>query len=373
MRRPREFTSTMVALSVLLLSGFVEPVRALEGVVQINQARAIAGGVTDDDTPGFPVTISQSGSYRLTGNLELTSGAAVQVTAPHVSIDLNGFAIACSACDGTGIVSGAEAVTVRNGAVMGLGSSAITLQGEGSRIESVRAADTGGFLLGERCAVVGSTVLRSRNDGILCASDCLIQDNVVRGSEGNGIFTFSGAMVRTNTVRGSGENGIVARLGTVVENTVNGSGADGIRALNATISRNVVAGNQGDGIVTETGTVAGNTVERNGGAGVLVEGGEFLLPSLVSRNTISRNGGAGVRTIGGTSVLDNAISGNDAGIVSFGLAGGRVVVRNNTLQENDGNNTHGSFDLCPLLGFFIFAEENLCGSQACGGNFVPCT
>jgi len=42
---------------------------AVDGVIPINQVRALAGNTTPGDAPGFPVTISQPGSYRLTGNL----------------------------------------------------------------------------------------------------------------------------------------------------------------------------------------------------------------------------------------------------------------------------------------------------------------
>jgi hypothetical protein len=40
-----------------------------DGVVYIDQNHALGGGVTPGDAAGFPVTISQSGSYRLSGNL----------------------------------------------------------------------------------------------------------------------------------------------------------------------------------------------------------------------------------------------------------------------------------------------------------------
>ncbi len=43
----------------------VSPAGAVDGVVLIDQNRALAGNVTPGDTPGFPVTISLSGSYRL--------------------------------------------------------------------------------------------------------------------------------------------------------------------------------------------------------------------------------------------------------------------------------------------------------------------
>ena len=42
---------------------------AADGKIEINQAKALAGGVTATDAPGFPVTIDQSGSYLLTSDL----------------------------------------------------------------------------------------------------------------------------------------------------------------------------------------------------------------------------------------------------------------------------------------------------------------
>ena len=59
------------ALGLLIVSALLVsvPAFAVDGVVLIDQNHALAGNVTPGDTPGFPVTISQPGSYRLTGNL----------------------------------------------------------------------------------------------------------------------------------------------------------------------------------------------------------------------------------------------------------------------------------------------------------------
>jgi hypothetical protein len=67
---------------------------AVDGVVLINQSQALAGNITPGDAPGFPVTISQSGSYRLTGNLIIPDAntTAIQITAENVTLDLNGLA-----------------------------------------------------------------------------------------------------------------------------------------------------------------------------------------------------------------------------------------------------------------------------------------
>src|SRR5262245_38474761 len=81
------------------------PALAVDGVIEINQVAVFAGGITPGDTPGFPATLSQPGSYRLTGNLDVTKMqngnpqpsseniTAILVTADDVQIDLNGFAI----------------------------------------------------------------------------------------------------------------------------------------------------------------------------------------------------------------------------------------------------------------------------------------
>ena len=67
---------------------------AVDGVVLIDQNRALAGNVTPGDTPGFPITISQPGSYRLSGNLSVPSGQnAIVIAAQNVTLDLNGFNI----------------------------------------------------------------------------------------------------------------------------------------------------------------------------------------------------------------------------------------------------------------------------------------
>jgi hypothetical protein len=69
-----------------------------EGVIEINQAAALAGGITPSDTPGFPVTLDQPGSYRLTGDLVHEGPGPAQViglviTAEDVSLDLGGFSV----------------------------------------------------------------------------------------------------------------------------------------------------------------------------------------------------------------------------------------------------------------------------------------
>jgi len=79
-----------VAVSWLLVA---LPVGAGDGVREINQSCA-AVGCWPGDSPGLPVEIVETGSYRLTGGLLIDANTtAIVVTADNVSIDLNGFTI----------------------------------------------------------------------------------------------------------------------------------------------------------------------------------------------------------------------------------------------------------------------------------------
>jgi len=47
-----------------LLAAIPGSLFAVDGVVLIDQSHALAGSITPGDAPGFPVTITQPGSYR---------------------------------------------------------------------------------------------------------------------------------------------------------------------------------------------------------------------------------------------------------------------------------------------------------------------
>ena len=115
----------------------------------INQGQALAGGITPGDAPGFPVTLSAPGHYRLTGNLlpPATCGVhGIEVTSRLVTIDLNGFAIIGP---GTGCSDGIRSVawytvvvngTVRNFAIgLNLAAAATEWTDEVNRVERVKA------------------------------------------------------------------------------------------------------------------------------------------------------------------------------------------------------------------------------------------
>lgn len=102
--------------------------------------KALAGSITPGDTAGYPILISQPGSYKLMSNLVVPADTdGIKIMAGDVSIDLNGFQIigpglcnrngqshvvTCPMQWTHGIVSYGDplyTVTVRNGTVQGFG------------------------------------------------------------------------------------------------------------------------------------------------------------------------------------------------------------------------------------------------------------
>ena len=113
-----------VLLNLLLFLALPSPALADDGVLGINATCAVQTGRFAGDTPGYPVTLSQPGSYRLTSNL-VQPDAATSV-------------IRATAND----VSGASA---KNGAVRGAAR---------------------GIFLGDHCAVSDLRVIETTHSGV---------------------------------------------------------------------------------------------------------------------------------------------------------------------------------------------------------------
>src|SRR5687768_10451353 len=92
---PQEFIVKMglhvrvsLGLCVLMLRCFTAASFAVDGVVLIDQNRALAGNVTPGDAPVFPVTLSVRGSYRLSSSLIVPAETdGIVIAADGVSVD----------------------------------------------------------------------------------------------------------------------------------------------------------------------------------------------------------------------------------------------------------------------------------------------
>lgn len=256
-------------LSLLSLLFLVAPIaRGSDGVLEINQACAIAGCFAGD-TGGFPVSITTAGSYRLTSDLDVSvastpaDATAVEIRTNGVSLDLGGFAI-----------SGTNTCTLGVCSQNGLG---VGVQGNGGGNRQETAVRNG--------------VIRGMGGaGITCDRGCTVEGVRLERNGGDGIVLFNGpGVIRGNVSRNNGGNGIWAG-GVITENVVERNGAIGIFGQNSgVISGNMVRDNRGTGVRCTNTTVIDNTIHSNGdgaagGFGVVIGG-----RCGFARNTIVEN------------------------------------------------------------------------------------
>jgi hypothetical protein len=164
-----------------------------------------------------PFTINASGSYYLTGNLAVTTGSAITISADDVTLDLNGFTISSTAspASGAGVrLSGVRrSVTVRNGGIRGTTTFASG------------AFTTGGFLDGIDGGASGAANLQFSDvsvagvgdGGIITTLNLPISRNVIERCR---VSVCGGAGIRAGTVRDCQVDaaGATAIQGTVVVN-----------------------------------------------------------------------------------------------------------------------------------------------------------
>lgn len=234
----------------------------------VDQAKALAGGITPGDTPGFPITLSVPGSYKLTSNLMVpASTSGVLITASNVTLDLNGFSVIgpvnCTLEAGQLVCMGAV-----TGSARGISSSGVTNT-------IVRHGHVAGF------AQTGIDI----RDGIL-------QDLTVESNHGTGIFAGTATSEADSSVRISG---VHVRLNSSV----------GINARHGIIERAVVSGNL-LGMYGCSFSVIDSLVDKNLSQGLQGFSNTACLPPAVKGSVLQQNGGASlsgpVRTMGGNLV-----------------------------------------------------------------------
>lgn len=248
----------------------VQGLPAAASVTVIDQKAALSGKVTPADSPGFPVTISQPGSYRLTGNLEVPDAAAtaIQITADDVTLDLNGFSISgpntCTpnptrcTYSGGGIgvmavgppgVASPSNVRVMNGVVRGMGSHGIRMMGEGTVVEKVHSVSNGGpgIVVGEGSVIDSVAKLNQSGSAIVG----LIVRGCVSANNAFGIFIRPGGVAIGNVAIANGAGGISLSNATATGNTALNNGSYGIDAsCPGAVIGNTAYGNQAGNIRT---------------------------------------------------------------------------------------------------------------------------
>jgi hypothetical protein len=277
------------------------PAWGVDGVIEINQARAAAGEITSCDFPGFPVTLCTSGSYRLTSNLDYPSAlsSAIEVTVPDVSIDLNGMTIkgtnSCSiavqgwvtTCSqsgsivGDGIYAGILATRTRvfNGRINNAGRYGLALSWS-AEVRDVQVSECAshGMVLGERANVTGVSAVSNGGRGIVIGFRSRLRDAVAAGNAGDGVVVGSGSAEGV-TSESNANRGILLEASASLHNfAVRFSGVSGVEG--------------GHGSLMDSGTVRDSDRSLTGSCGLQGGGGASYHAVVVTSN----GGGANAAT-----------------------------------------------------------------------------
>ena len=169
------------------------------------------------------MTISEPGSYRLSGNLVLPnrSTTAIEITASDVTVDLNGFAILAPECPGPpcssftthGIATGSGTtprfnITIRNGTFRHMAGDGVALSGNAHVVEYLHVRNSGAS---------GISIVEGESGG-----SSIVQHSTLQANGAFGVRLLRGA-VRNNVVSGNGSTGIAVSEGSVAHNVATGN------------------------------------------------------------------------------------------------------------------------------------------------------
>ncbi|MBI1763415.1 MAG: hypothetical protein HYR56_18475 [Acidobacteria bacterium] len=163
------------------------------------------------DFATLPLTIGNSGLYKLKRSIQVQSGDAITITADSVTLDLDGHTVSTQAAHtGRGIfVNGATGVRVINGRVAGFASNVMVMNSVNVNVENLQITG-GGFqpgLNGGGPSEVGIQLLNSRGGMVRDNNISSVNLGIfVRGGEstGNRIFgnTIVGGAIPANNLLG---------------------------------------------------------------------------------------------------------------------------------------------------------------------------
>jgi hypothetical protein len=232
---------------------------------------APTGKTTDQIEPRTPIasvpfTINVSGSYYLTGNLQVASGTAITISADEVSLDLNGFTLSSTASPDSGdaitINSIRKNVVIRNGHIRGTTTFAAGVFTNGGFSRGIRSNS----VLNANILVSHVSILGIAQDGIQLSGTniaSLVVDHCVAsvcGDEGIRAGTIRDCIAET-----TGNNAIFADCainctGDTVSIMAGSIGVSGLSVVQNCIGTSVSGnGVQGQQVSNSFGTsISGN-------------------------------------------------------------------------------------------------------------------
>ena len=324
--RPTIMVLITAALATTVHSGSLDPAGppapTMKSLDVVEPRRAISS---------LPFTISQSGSYYLTGNLE-ASGDGIRVlgTAISVSLDLNGFSL-IGAGTSAGIAAdiGTKILSVRNGTVRGWDVGISTDYGITARLSHVTV--DGNIYRGVQVfgggEIENSAVIGNNQIGLLAGANTVIRHSKVIGNGLTGIYLFGGgSSVESSFISG---NGYVSTYNEPWTKA-------GIWAVSANrIVNCLVQNNAGDGIlIGDSNYLADNHLTQNNAAGI---SGPTGAANRIEGNYLARNIGKGISIEGtGNILMRNTAAGNVAG--NYAIAPGNIATIETTSIANLASN-----------------------------------
>ena len=237
-------------------------------------ASAASGTAIPGGSHSTPFIINKPGAYYLAGNrvmLNASATAAIEVLAPNVTLDLNGFTVGYETdVDGTedaGIIirSQEDNFELKNGSLcLAPGFAVRVSSGETVRIRDARVLGTQGInVSGVGTVVDRCHVAEARGCGIEVNSSggtverCTVTRTSRRKNDGAGIILMGESAALNCTVSATTKGGILVRGRGTVQNCridaisldwPEGSSAISVQASGAIIQRNVIKNVRGVGI-----------------------------------------------------------------------------------------------------------------------------
>jgi hypothetical protein len=212
-------TFFILACIAILAFSHSHAARAADGQILITQAKALAGGVTPGDAPGFPVSITLAGSYVLGSNLIVTPGqSGIVVNAVEVAIDLNGFTIAGARSLYTnGVLGPQRNLTVRNGTIRFFQQAGVISNGGALIAEHLRIGENDSFGIYDQGGdgVLRNNTLIANGIGITCTRRCHVEGNMISRNRSTGVWILEAGTVLGNSIFGNGSYGVYLNTNTI--------------------------------------------------------------------------------------------------------------------------------------------------------------
>ncbi|MEM9080145.1 MAG: hypothetical protein AAGC74_05570 [Verrucomicrobiota bacterium] len=293
-------TTLLATTTLLLAQGPLTPPGApaptMKTLDQIEPRTPLIAGSPGVSINGSgTITISQSGSYYLTGNLSVTSGDGIFITASGVTLDLNGFTISSTSATpaGTAIDINASNISVSNGHIL----SGVTY-------------DSGAT--GDQFS--GSGISNGIDTNSTNYENIRLQNLSVQGVDFGGILcsNLDSTLVEFCTVTVCGFTGI--RAGLVKHCSVENAGAEGILAREVSFCYAISVGSDGidasNNAAYSTGVTSSTSTSSHG----IRAGGNVI-------NSVGQSsGGDGIRCLGNVLNSNGFTNGSGGGIDALNVS-----------------------------------------------------